>query len=120
MDDVVDQSSRYGPEGTAERGDDAGGHRALESQRIADGDDHLADAQRRGITQRSRDLCGGVDPQHRQIGVRIVADESGMQPAAVGKRDVGLGSAVRNVTIREYETVGCEDESRSMALLLAR
>ena len=49
LDHVVDdahRAARAGRQRAAERGDDAGGHRAGEAVRVADRDDELADAQR--------------------------------------------------------------------------
>ena len=46
--------ARAGRQRAAERGDDAGGHRAGEAVRVADRDDELADAQRGGVAELGR------------------------------------------------------------------
>ena len=70
---------------TAERRDDAGGHRRLEAQRIADGDHELAAPQPLGIAERRRrQVARGVGADQREVGVGIVADHARVGGAAVG------------------------------------
>ena len=56
-----------------ERGDDAGGERAVEAERVADRDHRVADLQRRA-SRRARSGCSstslGVDLQQREVGRR--------------------------------------------------
>ena len=68
----------------AERGDDAGRHRAGEAVRVADRDDELADAQLRGVPQLGRGRGGGVDAQQAEVGERVDADDAA--PARPSRR----------------------------------
>ena len=57
LDDVLDEPARAPVarrQRAPERADDAGRHRAREAERVADGDDQLADAQPLGVTERRR------------------------------------------------------------------
>ena len=77
LDHVVDQAAGARAERAAERADDAGGHRALEAERVADGDRELA---RRAAPaespRRAAGRVGRVDAQDREVGVRVVADHA--------------------------------------------
>ena len=75
LDDVVHQSPRLRAQRAAERADDARGYRVGEPVRIADRDDELARTQRGRIAKRGVREFRRVDAQHREIGVRIVADQ---------------------------------------------
>ena len=59
-----------------ERGDDAGGERAVEPERVADRDRRVADLHRAGVAQLERPQVEAVrlDAQQREVGVGVLAD----------------------------------------------
>ena len=67
---------------------------------------------RRVAERRGGELWRG-DAQHRQVGVRIVADEIGAEHPAVGERHRDFVAAGDDVAVGQDEAVGREDESRS-------
>ena len=85
LDDVVDQPPRLRAQRAAERADHAGGHRAFEAVRVADGDGELADAQLRRVAERDGGRDVVVHADDGEIGVRIVADEVAGHGAPVGE-----------------------------------
>ena len=59
----------------------------VEAERVADRDRELADPQRVRVAERERRQAGrACDLQHREVGVRVVADQVGRQLRAVGER----------------------------------
>ena len=61
---------------------DAGGHRAAEAERIADRDHPFAEPQLVGIAEPHRlQRLVGLDPQQRDVGLLIAADQLGLDAA---------------------------------------
>ena len=76
-----------------ERGHDAGGDRALEAERIADRHHQLPDPQRRGAAQLGVRQAVARQPQHRGVGVGILAHQRRVRTCAVGERGTQLRGA---------------------------
>ena len=76
LNDVGDQAARLRPQRSTERADDPGGHRVLESIRIADRDDDLPSFQLIGFPELRRNDLRRVDLDDRQVGVWIVPDDA--------------------------------------------
>ena len=93
-----------------ERADDARGDGVLKTVRAADRDRHLARAQ---SARGSQGLIWKVLPlrtDHREVGVRILADESGRHFASIRKREVQRSTAGHDVTVGQNEAIGRHDE----------
>jgi len=88
----------------------------LEAIRIADRDRKLPDAHRARGTQRHRRQPRGADADHRDVGVRVLADEIRVVGVPVGKARADGARAVHHVAIGEQQPVGREREARAAAL----
>src|SRR5215204_6270146 len=89
----------------------------LEPQRVADGDRDLSNAQRARVSQRRPwQLRAGADANDGEIGVRIAADDVGLQLAAIRQRHSRPLHASDDVSVGDDEAVGGEDRARSMAV----
>src|SRR5262249_25402985 len=65
-------------------GDDAGGHRAIETEGVSDRDHPLADAQAVGVAELGyRQRSGGIDLEHGEVGLYVAADEPSGELASV-------------------------------------
>ena len=98
-----------GRQRAAERGDDAGGHRAGEPVRVADRDHELADAQRGGVAELGGRVRLAVGAQHREVGKRVGADHARLDLAPVGERGPdarAAAPALDHVGGGEHEAVG--------------
>ena len=105
----------------AERGNDAGGHRPGEAQRVADRDDQLArPAARRRRRARRRPGRPPAVADHREVGERVRADHLGVEAAPVRKRgpDARAG-AVHDVRRGEQVAVGGDHDAGAAALRAA-
>ena len=60
-----------------------------------------------------------VDPQHGQIGVRIVSDDVRVRAAPVREHDFDSFGAVDDVAVRQHKSVGSDDEPRTAAGMFA-
>src|SRR5262249_4688226 len=76
---------------------DAGRHRLLEAERIANRHHGLADFQRRRVTERDGRQAVRIDLQERQVGARITADDAAGQLAAIRQLHANLRGAVDDV-----------------------
>jgi len=56
-----------------------------------------------------------IDSHDGEIGVGIVTDQPGCQPAPVDEHRVELGRAVHDVAVRQREAVGRDDEAAACA-----
>ena len=93
----------------------------LEAERVADGDDQLAALEPLGIAElRRRQRHRRVDPDEREVRVRIVADHARGKLAALDRGDIQTGSAADHVAIGEHEPVGCDDDAGAGACVRAR
>ena len=70
----------------SKRADDARGHGPVEAERVADGDDELADAQRPRVQLRDRQP-EGADAQDGEVDRRVGVLDAGLEAAAVGEGD---------------------------------
>ncbi len=114
LDHVVDHAARYGAQRTPERGHDACGHRLGEAERVAHGNRDLPDAQFRRFAELGMRQClGRADPQHREVGARIVPDEGRFMRGAVRERHSNGSCAVDDVAVRQKIAVRGEKEPRS-------
>ena len=118
LDDVVHQPARTGPERPAQRADHARRHGVLEAVRIADGDGQLAHPQLVGIAEPHRFEVRRINPDDRQVRVRVCADEMRVRVPAIGQRDFNLVRAVDHVAVGQDEPVRRDDESRAAAASL--
>jgi len=120
LDDIVDHAPGVGPQRPSERRDHPGRDRLREAERVPYGDGDLPDTQLAGFTQFDvRQRVGRADAQHREVAVRIVADEIGVEFRAVRERHADMRRAMHNVAIRQQITVGREDETRTGAAACA-
>ena len=78
------------------------GHGLADAERVADGEHHVADAQRVGGAEGDRRQVLGVDAQHREVGLGIVADHLGEQLLAVVQRDLDLVGGLDHVVVGEH------------------
>ena len=115
LDDVVHQPPGLRRAATAERADDAGGHRVMEAERVADRDRDLADAHGARVAERRPRQR---PPRRRRgctarsvSGSRPTTSASSARPSVIVTRvafaradDVGVG---------QDEAVGREDRARS-------
>ena len=76
--------------GAAQGGDDAARDRLSDAERIADGEHHVADAQRVRRAEADRRKVLRVEAQHREIGLGIDADHFREQLLAVGQCHLDL------------------------------
>jgi len=80
--------------GSACRADDAEGGRALQSQRLADGDHEIAYMHLAGVSNWQLGQVLGMDPDHSQVGIFVYTDHRGLVALFVVKRNGdGLGIA---------------------------
>ena len=94
LDHAVDQPARAGAQRAAEGADDAGRYRALKAERVADRDHQLTDPQLPRIAEPGKGRGVAVEPQHREVGVGIVADQVRGEAAPVGKGRLDLARAL--------------------------
>jgi hypothetical protein len=73
----------------------------LEAVGIADRDRELADPQRAGRAEDDRRNCACGNAQHRDVGVRIVADQVGVARKPVGEARADPACPVHDVAIGE-------------------
>ncbi len=91
---------------------DAGGDRAAQAERVADGDDPFAEAKRIGVAELHRlERLGRLDPQHCQIGLLILADNLGLEPRAVGQDHVDLVGFGDHVVVGDDDAGRIDDEA---------
>ena len=98
----------------AQAGDPAGGDRggAVAAERVADGDDLVADAHLRRVAEaRGRQARGALQLQHRDVLGRAVADHLRRVGAAVADvPDLDRGGAVDHVVVGEHLAVRSQDD----------
>ena len=120
LDRAVDEGFVAGLHGSTERANHAGSQRALESERIADGQHMLADLQRAGIAdgQRGELVFAGIDLDQRHIVAHVRAHELGGKTQTVAERHFD-GLRVfdhvivgQNVTARIHHEAGARSFGR--------
>ncbi len=98
--------------GSAERGNDAGGHGLAKTERIADCDNEIAHAQLLGIGERNVDQVFRRHLDHGDIGVRITADDGRAELAPVGQRHVDFVGILDHVVIGQDQPArGVDDDA---------
>ena len=116
LDDVLDHApAPSGPDRdrTAQPADHAGGDGAREPERIAHGDDQLADPEGFGVAEFRRRRRRGPAVDHGKIGERVGAHHVNGRAGAVGEdRVAGLGAA-HHVGIRQQISVRGEQHGRT-------
>src|SRR5205085_8010026 len=116
---VVHQTPRLRPQTAPQRAHDARRHGALETVRVADGDDELTDAHALRAAELRRHKVRRSDAYHGQVCVGIVADQLRLIAPPVREAHFKSGRAMHHVTVRQDETVGRKDETRTVAVRLA-
>ena len=90
LDHAVDQPARAGAQRAPEGADHARRYRALKAERIADRHHQLTDPQLPRIAEPGKRRSVALEPQHREVGVGIVADQVRGEAAPVGKGRLDL------------------------------
>src|SRR5262249_34711909 len=104
----------------AERADYPRGHSLAEPERIADGEDKIADLKPRRITHRYRGQADRWDLQHRNVGARIPADQPCPKAPVVLGRDLDIVGMLGDMTVGQHVTArGIDDDPRPGRLGLA-
>ena len=93
--------------------DDALSHAAFELERVADGDDELADPDLVGVAERRRHQLVGRDvgPDDGEVVARVRAHDSSARRGAVRQDDVQHVEAVDHVVVREDVAVLVDDDA---------
>src|SRR5262249_44095172 len=103
--------------GAHQGADDAHGRRAFEAERVAHGNDEVADLEVVGVAERHERQVGGVDPQQRHVGADIAPDQVGVEYAAVGERDHDGGGVGYDVVVGDDQAAGgIDDHARAAGL----
>ena len=88
----------------------------MKAERIADRDDQLADPQPARIAEPREGRRLAFEPQHGEIGVRVVADQSRRESAPVGKGRLDLAGAADHMAVGQDIGVGREDDAGAGAV----
>ena len=94
------------------RRDDAGRNRAAEAEWVADGDHPFAEPQLVGIPE----LHGfqrpvGLDPQQREIGLLILANDLSLELSAIREDDIDLVGVRNDVIVGHHDARRVDDEA---------
>jgi hypothetical protein len=116
LDDIINEPACIGPKRAARGADDTGGYGALEPIRIAYRNGQLAHAKTLGIAQSHGTQLRSINPEHCQVGIRIVSHQVGIRPATIGQRDFESARAVDDMAVGQQEAVWGNDKTRSAAL----
>ena len=112
LDEIGEGAARFlRRNGTAEGGDDAGGDRAAEAERIADGDDGLADQQVGRRSDRRGEQVLRIDAQHGDVAVGIDADQFRRHLRAVAEVDGDARCAFDDVVVGDDDPFARPDEA---------
>ena len=118
--DVLDHAAGARLQRAAERGDDAGRHRRVEAERIADRDRDLAAPQLAAVAEpRGGQGDGFVDAQQREVGVGIVAEHARLIFAPLERRQRDGPRALHDMAVGQREAVGRDDHAGAGAAALA-
>jgi len=90
-------------------------HAVLETERRADGNDPFARAQLRRVADLHRRQVLPVDLEHRDVGLRVHADDLRVVLATIRGLDRDLFGIGHHVRIGQDVTVGADDETRALA-----
>src|SRR6056297_188389 len=101
----------------AQRTHDARGHRVLQAEGIADGDDEIADLEDVGVADGQFDQPVFLDLQQRDVRAWVRTDDLGFQRAVVEQGDLDLVGAVHHVVVGDdIAVVRVHDDARARAL----
>ena len=98
------------------RADHAHGDRALEAQRVADGDHPLARAQARRIPHGRRRKFPPIDFHDRQIVLRIGAQNMAIEAALIRQRHDDPLGILDYVVVRDHAPIRAHDHARGDAV----
>src|SRR5204863_7937376 len=107
--------SGAGAQGSTEGAYEAGGHRMVESERVADGNRDLTHRQSGGLSETRVRRVLGADSNDCQIGVRIVSDDIGSETLVLMGDHADLARAVHDVAVGEQQSVRREEEAGTAA-----
>ena len=99
----------------AQGADDSVGQGGAHAQRVADGQDPVADLQFFDVAQTHGGQFGGVDLEQDDVDQRIGADHLGCEGAAVGQGDPDGVGAGDHVVVAENVAVGADHDPRAQA-----
>ena len=85
----------------------------------ANGNGQLADLWLRR-TEWHRGQVNAISSHNSKISVRIISDQGGMSPLAVGQCNHDFGGSMNHMAIGEYESIGSKEEPRARAASFAR
>ncbi len=106
--------------GARQRRHDALGHRLSDAERVADGDDEVADLERVRIAHlERRETVAALEAQHREVGARIAQHDLGLELAPVGERHPHLGRVLDDVKVGDDEARRIDEHARAERLLHA-
>ena len=100
--------------------DHAGGKRAGESQRAADGDHQFARPQRVGIARRGGGQSAFRDLQDRQIAPRIARDQARAGRRRPSHKTTSACRSARHMRVGHDPAVGTPDHARAAAIVPVR
>ncbi|MDF3039254.1 MAG: hypothetical protein K0Q71_1960 [Thermomicrobiales bacterium] len=115
LDDILDQPATAGAQRAPQRRDDPSRDGRLEAEGVADGDDELARFESIRIAELGRGQTAHRRLDHRQIGLRVVADHACGQGPPVGEGDFQTPGPLDDVAIGEDVAVGGDDDARPAA-----
>ena len=104
-----------GHQAAAERAHDPCAHRALEAERVADGNDQLADPQPACIAEPGRLVAVAGRPDHRQVAQTVGAHDLEGGLVAGRKRGRPAVGALHDVGRRDQQPVGRDEHGRAGA-----
>src|SRR5262249_38187637 len=97
------------------RADDARGDGLLQTERVADGHNGLADLKLCRVAERDQRQALRVDLQKGEVGLRVTAEYLRGHLATVGERHLDLGRTVDDMIVGHDVTVGVDDEAGAEA-----
>ena len=112
--DVLDQPTADAAHRAAGGADHAGRHGRAEAQRVAHRDHELPDAQGVAVAQLGERQIAGRQPHQRQVGVRVVAHELGVEPVALFGHGGELPPAAGDVAVGQRVAVGREQHAGAL------
>src|SRR5262249_47009125 len=115
LDDALDDPLRYRFDLAVQGAHNAARHGVVEAKRVADGEGTLADLEvvRRAQRQRPQAALRGVDPEHGQVAIWVLADQAGRPGRAVRQRHPGGVSILDDVVVRYHTPVRVPYEARA-------
>src|SRR5262245_37352539 len=106
---------------TIARRDDASGDGAAEAERVADGDNPFAQSQLLRIAELDRlERLVGLEPEQRDVGFLVLADELGLEARTVVEDDGDLVGFRDHVVVGDHDTRRIDDEAGAERVDAAR